>query len=151
MADQLRALATQAGFDARAQDDAGGEVPWLLVDCGADPEGEPLQGGPVALLLADGSLHALDGGGGAVGFHVLPPLEAAAVVELTRDDATADVAADRAEELFRALGRRTRLGRRRARAGAWGASPHSSSTRRPSRWPRAWARPTTSTRAWCWA
>jgi 3-hydroxybutyryl-CoA dehydrogenase len=107
VADQLRALATQAGFDARAQDDAGGEVPWLLVDCGADPEGEPLQGGPVALLLADGSLHALDGGGGAVGFHVLPPLDAAAVVELTRDEATADTAADRAEELFGALGRRT--------------------------------------------
>ena len=41
------------------------------------------------------------------GFHVLPPLDAAAVVELTRDEATADVAADRAEELFRALGRRT--------------------------------------------
>jgi 3-hydroxybutyryl-CoA dehydrogenase len=59
------------------------------------------------MLLADGSLHALDGGGGAAGFHVLPPLDAAAVVELTRDDATADVAADRAEELFRALGRRT--------------------------------------------
>ncbi|MGZ6643035.1 MAG: 3-hydroxyacyl-CoA dehydrogenase NAD-binding domain-containing protein [Solirubrobacteraceae bacterium] len=107
LADQLRALARQAGFDARSQDEAGGEVPWLLVDCGADPDGEPLQGGPVALLLADGSLHALDGGGGAVGFHALPPLESCALIELTRDGATADVAAQRAEELFRAMGRRT--------------------------------------------
>ncbi len=147
LADQLRALATQAGFDARAQDEAGGEVPWLLVDCGADPEGEPLQGGPVALLLADGSLHALDGGGGAVGFHVLPPLDTAAVVELTRDEATADVAADRAEELFRALGR-ARCGSATRRAWSWAASRRSWSTRRRSRWPRASARPATSTRAW---
>ncbi len=107
VAQELRALAAQAGFDARDQDEAVGEVPWLLVDCGADPDGPPLQGGPVALLCADGSLHALDGGGGAVGFHVLPPLDAAALVELTRGPGTAELAAQRAQELFAALGKRT--------------------------------------------
>jgi 3-hydroxybutyryl-CoA dehydrogenase len=74
VAQELRALAAQAGFDARGQDEADGEVPWLLVDCGADPGGPPLQGGPLALLCADGSLHALDQGGGAVG--VLAVLDA---------------------------------------------------------------------------
>jgi 3-hydroxybutyryl-CoA dehydrogenase len=107
VADELRALAARAGFDARGQDDAAGDVPWLLVDCGADPDGPPLQGGPVALLCADGSLHALDAGGAAVGFHVLPPLENVDLVELTRGAGTADVAAERAEAFFAALGKRT--------------------------------------------
>jgi 3-hydroxybutyryl-CoA dehydrogenase len=107
VAGELRALAAQAGFDARSQDDAEGDVPWLVVDCGADPDGPPLQGGPVALLCADGSLHALDGGGAAVGFHVLPPLDGAALVELTRGPGTAEVAAERAAAFFEALGKRT--------------------------------------------
>jgi 3-hydroxybutyryl-CoA dehydrogenase len=107
VAHELRALAAQAGFDARGQDEAGGEVPWLLVDCGADPEGPPLQGGPVALLCADGSLHALDAGGAAVGFHALPPLDATAAVELTRGRGTAEVAVERAEAFFSVLGKRT--------------------------------------------
>jgi 3-hydroxybutyryl-CoA dehydrogenase len=107
VAHELRALAAQAGFDVRGQDDAGGDVPWLLVDCGADPDGPPLQGGPVALLCADGSLHALDAGGGAVGFHVLPPLDSAALVELTRGPGTAELAIERAQGFFSGLGRRT--------------------------------------------
>jgi 3-hydroxybutyryl-CoA dehydrogenase len=107
VAEELRALAARAGFDVRGQDDAGGDVPWLVIDCGADPDGPPLQGGPVALLCADGSLHALDGGGAAVGFHVLPPLDGAALVELTRGTGTADVAASRAKAFFGALGKRT--------------------------------------------
>ncbi|MFO1533888.1 MAG: hypothetical protein ABR562_09420, partial [Thermoplasmatota archaeon] len=41
-----------------------------------------LQGGPLAVLCADGSLHALDPGGGAVGFHALPPLDGGGLVEL---------------------------------------------------------------------
>jgi 3-hydroxybutyryl-CoA dehydrogenase len=107
LADELRGLAAQAGFDARDQDDAGGEVPWLAVDCGADPDGPPLQGGPVALLCADGSLHALDAGGSAVGFHALPPLDATTLVELTRAPTTVPLAAERAEAFFAALGKRT--------------------------------------------
>jgi 3-hydroxybutyryl-CoA dehydrogenase len=107
VADELRALAARANFDTRDQDEADGEVPWLLVDCGADPDLPPLQGGPVALLCADGSLNALDAGGAAVGFHALPPLDSVGVVELTRGPGTADLAVRRAEELFAALGKRT--------------------------------------------
>jgi 3-hydroxybutyryl-CoA dehydrogenase len=107
VAQELRALAAHAGFDARDQDEVAGEVPWLLIDAGADPDGEPLQGGPVALLCADGSLHALDAGGAAVGFHVLPPLEGSPLVELTRGARTAVLAAERVEAFFAALGLRT--------------------------------------------
>jgi 3-hydroxybutyryl-CoA dehydrogenase len=106
VADELRALAAQAGFDARGQDEAAGEVPWLALDCGADPDAAPLQGGPVAMLCADGSLHALDAGGSAVGFHALPPLDATTLVELTRAPGTARLAAERAEAFFAALGKR---------------------------------------------
>jgi 3-hydroxybutyryl-CoA dehydrogenase len=107
VAHELRALAAQAGFDARGQDEAEGEVPWLLVDAGADPEGPPLQGGPAALLCADGSLHALDAGGGAVGFHVLPPLDGSPLVELTRGAGSAPLATERVAAFFAALGLRT--------------------------------------------
>jgi 3-hydroxybutyryl-CoA dehydrogenase len=105
IADELRGLAATAGFDVRDQEDAAGAVPWLVVDCGADPDREPLQGGPLALLCADGSLHALDDGGTAVGFHALPPLDECALVELTRGPGTAAPAAARAAELFAALGK----------------------------------------------
>jgi len=107
VAQELRALASQAGFDARGQEEAAGDVPWLAIDCGADPNAAPLQGGPVAMLCADGSLHALDAGGSAVGFHALPPLDATALVELTRAPGTAPLAAERAEAFFAALGKRT--------------------------------------------
>jgi len=107
VAQELRALTARAGFDARDQDEVEGEVPWLLVDAGADPEGPPLQGGPAALLCADGSLHALDAGGGAVGFHVLAPLDGSPLVELTRGAGTAALATERVEAFFAALGLRT--------------------------------------------
>ena len=107
LADELRALAAQAGFDARDQVEADGEVPWLAVDCGADPDGPPLQGGPLAMLCADGSLQGLDAGGTAVGFHALPPLDATTLVELTRTPASASLAAERAEAFFATLGKRT--------------------------------------------
>jgi 3-hydroxybutyryl-CoA dehydrogenase len=106
VAHELRVIAAHAGFDARGQDDAGGDVPWLVVDCGADPDGPPVQGGPVAVLCAEASLHALDGGGSAVGFHLLPPLAETAVVELTAGPGTAAVAAERTEAFFAALGKR---------------------------------------------
>jgi 3-hydroxybutyryl-CoA dehydrogenase len=107
VAGELLALAAEAGFDARDPDDAEGEVPWLALDCGADPDEPALQGGPVAVLLADGSLAALDGGGAAVGFHCLPPLEACGLVELARGAYTAPLAAERAVAFFAALGRHT--------------------------------------------
>jgi 3-hydroxybutyryl-CoA dehydrogenase len=105
IAHELRGLAAQAGFDARNQADAEGEVPWLVLDCGADPDEPPLQGGPVAILCAEGSLHVLDPSGGAVGFHALPPLDDCRLVELTRGPETITAAADRAEAFFRHLGK----------------------------------------------
>jgi 3-hydroxybutyryl-CoA dehydrogenase len=105
VAEELRGLAAAAGWAAVDPVAADGEVPWLAIDCGAEPDEPPLQGGPLAMLVADGSLHALDPGGGSVGFHVLPPLDGGALVELTRSRSTTDVAAARAEELFASLGR----------------------------------------------
>ena len=105
IAEELRGLAAGAGWAAVDPIAADGEVPWLVVDCGAEPEDPPLQGGPLAILCADGSLHTLDPGGGAVGFHALPPLDAGTLVELTRSATTTPVAAQRAEEFFNSLGR----------------------------------------------
>jgi 3-hydroxybutyryl-CoA dehydrogenase len=105
IAHELRDLAAEAGFDARSPGEAHGEVPWLAVDCGADPDEPPLQGGPALVLCAEGSLAMLDPGGSAAGFHALPPLRSSGLVELTRGASTAGLAADRAAELFGALGK----------------------------------------------
>jgi 3-hydroxybutyryl-CoA dehydrogenase len=105
LADELRGLAASAGYAAVEPLGAEGEVPWLALDCGAEADDPPLQGGPLALLCLDGSLHALDPGGGAVGFHVLPPLDGGGLVELTRSATTTAVAAERAEAFFASLGR----------------------------------------------
>ncbi|MDX6687212.1 MAG: 3-hydroxybutyryl-CoA dehydrogenase [Baekduia sp.] len=103
IADELRALAGEAGFDV--VEEADGEVPWLIVECGPpDDDAPPLQGAPRVLLCAEGALQALDQGGAAAGFHALSPI---GIVELTRTEATADVAADRAERFVAALGART--------------------------------------------
>jgi 3-hydroxybutyryl-CoA dehydrogenase len=105
VAEELRGLAAAAGWAAVEPLAAEGEVPWLAVDCGAEIDDPPLQGGPMALLCADGSLHALDPGGGAAGFHVLPPLEGGSLVELTRTATTTPLAAERTEAFFSSLGR----------------------------------------------
>jgi 3-hydroxybutyryl-CoA dehydrogenase len=57
------------------------------------------------VLCAAGSLSALDPGGGAVGFHVLPPLAQAGLVELTRSERSSPGAEARAERFFAALGK----------------------------------------------
>jgi 3-hydroxybutyryl-CoA dehydrogenase len=105
VAEELRELAAAAGWAAVEPLVAEGEVPWLAVDCGAEPDDPPLQGAPIAMLCADGSLHALDPGGGAVGFHALPPLADGRLIELTRSPTTTGPAAERAEAFFRSLGR----------------------------------------------
>jgi 3-hydroxybutyryl-CoA dehydrogenase len=64
-------------------------------------------GGAHVLLCARGSLSALDPGGSAVGFHVLPPLGDARLVELTRGDGTSPLVAQRAERFFQTLGKHT--------------------------------------------
>ncbi len=123
LADELRAAAVQAGYEVRPPHaPTGGVLPALIVDCGGerpapadtrssrsqrpDRRGavQP-QGGARLLLCARGSLGALDPGGSAVGFHVLPPLEQAELVELTRSDSSSPVAAARAERFFEALGK----------------------------------------------
>ncbi len=108
LAEQLGDAAAAVGWDVRTPDTADGEVPFLVLDCtlGDEPPA-PLEGGPQAILCAAGSLAALDPGGSAVGFHMLPPLDEAQLVELTRGTATADSAAAAAERLFASLGKHT--------------------------------------------
>jgi 3-hydroxybutyryl-CoA dehydrogenase len=105
VAEELRGLAASAGYAAVEPLGAEGDVPWLAIDCGAEDDEPPLQGGPLAVLCADGSLHALDPAGGSVGFHALPPLGDARLVEMTRSPTTTSVAAERAEAFFASLGR----------------------------------------------
>jgi 3-hydroxybutyryl-CoA dehydrogenase len=109
VAGALRDAAAAAGYSVAEGVDPAGEPPWLIVDCGAEADLEdpaaPLQGGPRLVLCADGSLAALDPAGGAAGFHVLPPLDDARLVELTRTATTSPAAAERAERFFATLGK----------------------------------------------
>jgi 3-hydroxybutyryl-CoA dehydrogenase len=107
LAHELLDLGSAVGFDMRTPAEAEGELPLLILDCGATDEDPPLQGGPQAILLHAGSLAALDPGGTAVGFHALPPLSPGTLVELTRGEdrhGSHDAAAAIAERFFAALG-----------------------------------------------
>jgi 3-hydroxybutyryl-CoA dehydrogenase len=99
--------AEDAGWGARTPAEADGEVPFLILDCGADADDPPLQGGPRAVCCHAGSLAVLDAGGAAVGFHALPPLEPGGLVELTRGPDSPDAAAQAAERFFATLGLHT--------------------------------------------
>ncbi len=121
LAEELRNAATQAGYEVRAPHaPTGGVLPSLVVDCSPRPEGRgrgvsamaPARspwlatgapGRSAAGLCAYGSLGELDAAGSAVGFHVLPPLEKASLVELTRGEGSSPLAAGRAERFFAAL------------------------------------------------
>ena len=107
LADQLRVAAAEAGWDVAQPEDAGDrQPPSLILDAGAGEElSVPLQGGPQALLVAAASLGTLDPGGAAVGFHVLPPLGEARLVELTRGPDSSSAAAQAAERFFATLGK----------------------------------------------
>jgi 3-hydroxybutyryl-CoA dehydrogenase len=124
LADELRSAAIDAGYEVRAPHaPTGGVLPALVLDCdrrpdrssrgplldGAHPDrrGTPPspQGGARLLLCAQGSLGALDPDGSSVGFHLLPPLDRAALVELTRGQSSSPLAAARAERFFAALGK----------------------------------------------
>jgi 3-hydroxybutyryl-CoA dehydrogenase len=107
LAHLLLERAEDAGWDARTPAEVGGEVPFLILDCGATEDDPPLQGGPQAICLHEGSLSAGDPGGAAVGFHALPPLEAGGLVELTRGPDSLDAAASAAERFFATLGLHT--------------------------------------------
>jgi 3-hydroxybutyryl-CoA dehydrogenase len=124
LADELREAAAGAGYEVRSpHEPTGGVLPALIIDCNPsrparraqDAEsqrpdrrgaGKALpQGGVHLVLCATGSLGALDPSGSAVGFHALPPLKEASLVELTRNESSSPLAATRAERFFKALGK----------------------------------------------
>jgi 3-hydroxybutyryl-CoA dehydrogenase len=110
LAMELRDQAAAADWDVLDPEEAGDrQPPFLILDLlylDEEPE-TPLGGGPQAICCAAGSLAALDPGGGAVGFHVLPPLADAHLVELTRGPDTTTTAAAAAEQFFATLGKHT--------------------------------------------
>jgi 3-hydroxybutyryl-CoA dehydrogenase len=109
LARALADAASAAGWDVAFPDQAQGrEPPFLILDLNHDGDPDaPLQGGPQAICCSHGSLAMLDPGGGAVGFHALPPFQEATLVELTRGPDSAGSAAAAAERFFATLGKHT--------------------------------------------
>jgi 3-hydroxybutyryl-CoA dehydrogenase len=105
LAAELAAVAGDAGWEVATPEEAEGEVPWLIVDCGSAEDDPPLEGGPQVLLCDAAPLAAMDPGGSSAGFHALVPL--GGLVELTAMPTTAPVALERAEQLFAGMGLRT--------------------------------------------
>jgi len=111
LATELREAATGAGYEVRSPHaPSEGVLPSLAIDCTsssaeATDELEPGSGGAQLLLCARASLARLNPGGSAVGFHALPPLADARLVELTRTDSSSPLAAARAERFFNTLGK----------------------------------------------
>ena len=118
LAFELREAAVEAGWDVLEPEEAGGrQPPFLILDLlGGEEPDVPLEGGPQAICCSTGSLVALDPGGNAVGFHALPPLAEAQLIELTRGPDTADSAADAVAQVLRDARQARGVGRRRARA-----------------------------------
>jgi 3-hydroxybutyryl-CoA dehydrogenase len=109
LAGELRELAAEADWDVLEPEEAGDrQPPFLILDAtnGEEPEA-PLEGGPQAVCCSAGSLAMLDPGGGAVGFHALPPLREARLVELTRGPDSAQSAVTAGEAFFTTLGKLT--------------------------------------------
>ncbi len=105
---ELRQRAAEAGFDARELSEFGGpDEPGLVIDATVPAPASDLglapDGPPLLVLCADRSL-AARGQPRACGFHVLPPLDATRLVELTRLQDTPDATASAAEDFFMALG-----------------------------------------------
>jgi 3-hydroxybutyryl-CoA dehydrogenase len=98
LADGLRERARSVGHELRE----GGPAE-LVVDAGVRAHRSPPGGAPLVALCAGRSL-AASGQPGAVGFHLLPPLDSASLVELTRLETTQPFAAEAAEEFFAGLG-----------------------------------------------
>jgi 3-hydroxybutyryl-CoA dehydrogenase len=107
LANELTEAAAEAGWIVASPGEAAGKVPYLILDLDLDGEepDAPLQGGPQVVCVAAGSLGALDPGGGAVGFHALPPLAGCSLVELTRGPDSTAAAAQAAERFFETLGK----------------------------------------------
>ena len=103
LAEELAEAATGAGWDVAAPEDADGEVPALIVDCGGHDH--VLQGGPQLLLCDAAPLAAQDPGGPSAGFHLLPPF--GRLAELTSGPSTAPATLAAAERFFGTLGMAT--------------------------------------------
>jgi 3-hydroxybutyryl-CoA dehydrogenase len=97
LADALRERARAAGYELRP----GGPAE-LVVDAGIDPSNPP-GGAPLIALCAARSL-CRRGEPGAVGFHLLPPLDESKLVELTRLPTAQSFACEAAERFFATLG-----------------------------------------------
>jgi len=102
VAGELWAAAEDAGWDIAEPAEAEGALAELIVDCGADEDDLPLQGGHQAILCDEAPLAALDPGGAAAGFHLVPPL--GRLVELTTQPTTAPATVAAAERFFATLG-----------------------------------------------
>jgi 3-hydroxybutyryl-CoA dehydrogenase len=98
LADGLRERARSAGYELRE-----GAPAELVVDAGVLPAAAPPGGAPLIVLCAAGSL-AARGEPGAIGFHLLPPLDRTRLVELTRLPTAQPFAAEAAEDFFGRLG-----------------------------------------------
>ena len=106
LADALRARALEAGFEApdpASLDDRARLALALDLEVGRTPDPLLTRDAPLVKLCARTSL-AMTRLPEAVGFHLLPPLEDARLVELTRLPTTPDRAAEAAEAFFAALG-----------------------------------------------
>jgi 3-hydroxybutyryl-CoA dehydrogenase len=98
----LRDAAAEAGWVVAEPAEAEGELPALILDCGATEDDAPLQGAHQAILCDAAPLAALDPGGTAAGFHMLVPL--GRLVELTAQPSTAPSALAATEAFFATLG-----------------------------------------------
>ena len=145
LAEELAEAAIGAGWDVAAPEDAEGQVPSLIVDCGGHDA--VLQGGPQLLLCDAAPLAAQDPGGPSAGFHLLPPFGRLAELTSRRRRPRRPRWRPRSASSRRSGWRRSGSATRRASCSA-GSSP-SSSTRRASRSARASAARRTSTPGWC--
>jgi 3-hydroxybutyryl-CoA dehydrogenase len=98
LSDALRDRARAAGYDLRE----GGPAE-LVVDAGVEPATSLPGGAPLLVLCAASSL-AARGERGAIGFHLLPPVDETRLVELTRLPTAQPFAAQAAEDFFGRLG-----------------------------------------------
>jgi 3-hydroxybutyryl-CoA dehydrogenase len=98
LADGLRGRARSAGYELRE----GGPAE-LVLDGGPRPCASPPGGAPLIVLCAAAGL-ASRGEPGAVGFNLMPPLDEAKLVELTRLPTTQRFVCEAAEHLFARLG-----------------------------------------------
>jgi 3-hydroxybutyryl-CoA dehydrogenase len=110
VAEELWELAVQAGYQPRRTIERGNGAASILIDARIghviDEEPPDAPDADVCILCADGSLSELELiFDGAVGFHLLPPVREARLVELTRTANTDDGAAHRVERFFSSLGK----------------------------------------------